>query len=87
MRRLKRFSKGTFPRCANASAAGADTHFNVRGGHTAEQIVPGAEESKADLIVTGHGGRGVFIAGCPARLRVCVLPGDGRALNWEYYTY
>ncbi|MPW20009.1 universal stress protein [Paraburkholderia sp. CNPSo 3157] len=40
--------------------AGVKAHFNVRVGHPAEQIVLGAEELKADLIVTGHRGRGVF---------------------------
>ncbi|CAB3762657.1 universal stress protein [Paraburkholderia humisilvae] len=41
-------------------AAGVVAHFNVRVGHPAEQIVLGAEELRADLIVTGHRGRGVF---------------------------
>jgi nucleotide-binding universal stress UspA family protein len=45
---------------ARASAAGIDPHSHIRVGHPAEQIIAAAEEWDADLIVTGHRGRGLF---------------------------
>ena len=43
-----------------ASAAGVMPRITVRVGHPAEQIIAAAEEWGADLIVTGHRGKGLF---------------------------
>jgi nucleotide-binding universal stress UspA family protein len=45
---------------ARASAAGVHTAVHVRVGHPAEQIIAAAEEWGAELIVTGHRGKGLF---------------------------
>jgi nucleotide-binding universal stress UspA family protein len=45
---------------AQASAAGVSAQTNIRVGHPAEQIIAAAEEWGADLIVTGHRGKGLF---------------------------
>jgi nucleotide-binding universal stress UspA family protein len=45
---------------ARASAAGINPQSHIRVGHPAEQIIAAAEEWGADLIVTGHRGRGLF---------------------------
>ena len=46
---------------AEASSAGAAAPaVHIRVGHPAEQIIAAAEEWGADLIVTGHRGRGLF---------------------------
>jgi nucleotide-binding universal stress UspA family protein len=46
---------------AQASAAGGPSPvLHIRVGHPAEQIIAAAEEWGADLIVTGHRGRGLF---------------------------
>jgi nucleotide-binding universal stress UspA family protein len=43
-----------------ASAAGVNLRTSIRVGHPAEQIIAEAEEWAADLIVTGHRGKGLF---------------------------
>jgi nucleotide-binding universal stress UspA family protein len=43
-----------------ANAAGITPQANIRVGHPAEQIIAAAEEWQADLIVTGHRGKGLF---------------------------
>jgi len=43
-----------------ADAAGVHLTAQTRVGHPAEQIIAAAEEWQADLIVTGHRGRGLF---------------------------
>jgi nucleotide-binding universal stress UspA family protein len=47
---------------AQASSAGTSPPpaVHIRVGHPAEQIIAAAEEWDADLIVTGHRGRGLF---------------------------
>ena len=45
---------------ARAGRAGLDPQSHIRIGHPAEQIIAAAEEWDADLIVTGHRGRGLF---------------------------
>jgi nucleotide-binding universal stress UspA family protein len=45
---------------ARAAAAGVTLRSAVRVGHPAEQIIAAAEDSGADLIVTGHRGKGLF---------------------------
>jgi nucleotide-binding universal stress UspA family protein len=45
---------------AQASAAGVAAAVHTRVGHPAEQIIAAAEDWGADLIVTGHRGRGLF---------------------------
>ena len=45
---------------AQASSSGASPAIHIRVGHPAEQIIAAAEEWGADLIVTGHRGRGLF---------------------------
>jgi len=45
------------PRAHNV---GITPRIVVRVGHPAEQIIAAAEEWGADLIVTGHGGKGLF---------------------------
>lgn len=44
--------------CANA--AGVTPHTQIRVGRPAEQIIAAAEGWAADLIVTGHRGKGLF---------------------------
>jgi len=43
-----------------ADAAGIELITQTRVGHPAEQIIAAAEEWPADLIVTGHRGKGLF---------------------------
>ena len=43
-----------------ARAAGVQPAVHIRVGHPAEQIIAAAEEWEADLIVTGHRGKGLF---------------------------
>jgi nucleotide-binding universal stress UspA family protein len=43
-----------------ARAAGISAAVHIRVGHPAEQIIAAAEEWQADMIVTGHRGRGLF---------------------------
>jgi nucleotide-binding universal stress UspA family protein len=45
---------------ARASAAGVVPVTHIRVGHPAEQIIAAAEAWHADLIVTGHRGKGLF---------------------------
>jgi nucleotide-binding universal stress UspA family protein len=45
---------------ARSSAVGIEPQAHIRVGHPAEQIIAAAEEWDADLIVTGHRGRGLF---------------------------
>jgi nucleotide-binding universal stress UspA family protein len=45
---------------ARAAAAGVALRWSMRVGHPAEQIIAAAEEWGADLIVTGHRGKGLF---------------------------
>jgi nucleotide-binding universal stress UspA family protein len=45
---------------ARARAAGMQPALHIRVGHPAEQIIAIAEELHADLIVTGHRGKGLF---------------------------
>jgi nucleotide-binding universal stress UspA family protein len=45
---------------SRASAAGINPQTHIRVGHPAEQIIAAAEEWGADLIVTGHRGKGLF---------------------------
>ena len=45
---------------ARASAAGINPQTHIRVGHPAEQIIACSEEWNADLIVTGHRGKGLF---------------------------
>ena len=45
---------------AQARSAGMQPAIHVRVGHPAEQIIAAAEEWGADLIVTGHRGKGLF---------------------------
>ncbi len=45
---------------ARARTAGMQPALHIRVGHPAEQIIAAAEELRADLIVTGHRGKGLF---------------------------
>jgi nucleotide-binding universal stress UspA family protein len=45
---------------ARAGAAGINPRAQIRVGHPAQQIIAAAEEWDADLIVTGHRGKGLF---------------------------
>src|SRR5947199_7365281 len=45
---------------ARASTSGIQPAMHIRVGHPAEQIIAAAEEWNADLIVTGHRGKGLF---------------------------
>jgi nucleotide-binding universal stress UspA family protein len=45
---------------AHARTAGMQPAVHIRVGHPAEQIIAAAEEWGADLIVTGHRGKGLF---------------------------
>lgn len=47
-------------RAQASSASAAAPAVHIRVGHPAEQIIAAAEEWGADLIVTGHRGRGLF---------------------------
>lgn len=54
------FDEATAQLQARASAAGVTLRTSIRVGHPAEQIIAAAEEWGADLIVTGHRGKGLF---------------------------
>jgi nucleotide-binding universal stress UspA family protein len=43
-----------------ARAAGMEPAVHIRVGHPAEQIIAAAEEWHADLVITGHRGKGLF---------------------------
>jgi nucleotide-binding universal stress UspA family protein len=43
-----------------AGSAGVQAQSEIRIGHPAEQIIAAAEHWPADVIVTGHRGRGMF---------------------------
>jgi nucleotide-binding universal stress UspA family protein len=45
---------------ARARASGISAAIHIRVGHPAEQIIAAAEKWQADMIVTGHRGRGLF---------------------------
>lgn len=45
---------------SRADAAGIHLGTHIRVGHPAEQIIAAADEWHADLIVTGHRGKGLF---------------------------
>lgn len=45
---------------SRAGTQGLLASVNLRVGHPAEQIIAAAEEWNADLIVTGHRGKGLF---------------------------
>jgi len=55
-----RFDREIAELSPRAIAAGITPRITVRVGHPAEQIIAAAEEWGADLIVTGHRGRGLF---------------------------
>ncbi len=55
-----RFDREIAALSPRASAAGITPRITVRVGHPAEQIIAAAEEWGADLIVTGHRGKGLF---------------------------
>jgi len=54
------FDSGLTKLRIRASTQGLTPTVDVRIGHPAEQIIAAAEEWKADLIVTGHRGKGLF---------------------------
>jgi nucleotide-binding universal stress UspA family protein len=45
---------------SQANGSGIQPSLHIRVGHPAEQIIAAAEEWNADLIVTGHRGKGRF---------------------------
>jgi nucleotide-binding universal stress UspA family protein len=45
---------------SRANSSGIQPSLHIRIGHPAEQIIAAAEEWNADLIVTGHRGKGLF---------------------------
>jgi nucleotide-binding universal stress UspA family protein len=45
---------------ARAVNSGVQPSLHIRVGHPAEQIIAAAEEWNAELIVTGHRGKGLF---------------------------
>lgn len=55
-----RFDREIAELSPRAQAAGISPRVTVRVGHPAEQIIAAAEEWGADLIVTGHRGKGLF---------------------------
>ncbi|HLY52384.1 MAG TPA: universal stress protein [Steroidobacteraceae bacterium] len=55
-----RFDREIAALAPRARAAGITPRITVRVGHPAEQIIAAAEEWGADLIVTGHRGKGLF---------------------------
>jgi nucleotide-binding universal stress UspA family protein len=71
---------------AQACSSGVQPSLQVRVGHPAEQIIAAAEEWNADLIVTGHRGKGLFerwllrFGFAPGHC-VCSLCGDGDQVN------
>jgi nucleotide-binding universal stress UspA family protein len=56
----ERFETLFVPLRKRAAELGITADFEVTVGHPAEQIVRAAERDRADLIVTGHRGHGLF---------------------------